>query len=224
MQQNQTEIWKPVVGYEGLYEVSNMGRVKKLFDEGFMILKCNLSNKYPYNICGISKKDAKIKTVYTHRLVAEAFIENPENKPQINHKDYNTKNNNVNNLEWVSAKENMNHRSLIPKKKSKITPFPVAESIRALYAQGELSQLAISELYGVSRRIVNRIVNNKGRTKDSRNRSSKITEQQLEEMKTLRFHGIRFTDIAKTYKISASHCMRIISNNGTKSRVYCDGK
>lgn len=95
------ETWKNVRGYEGLYQISDLGRVKSLKK----ILKPSNSEYKRVNLY----KNGKIKTYYIHRLVAEAFIPNPENKPQINHKDENKYNNNVNNLEWCTHKENMNH-------------------------------------------------------------------------------------------------------------------
>jgi hypothetical protein len=104
------EIWKPIKNYEGLYEVSNLGRVKSLPKGKFsrkseMILTLR---KHPYkcvNLC----KDGKVSTKTVHRLVAEAFIANPYNKPVINHIDCNPSNNNVSNLEWVTELENQMH-------------------------------------------------------------------------------------------------------------------
>ena len=109
------EVWKPVVGYEGLYEVSNMGRVKSLGN--------GKSNNSSYSKERILKgrkthrgylrvnlyKNNKAKDYYIHRLVAEAFIPNIDNLPCINHKDENPKNNHVTNLEWVTYKENNNY-------------------------------------------------------------------------------------------------------------------
>ena len=108
------EEWRPVVGYEGLYEVSNMGRVKSLermkWDNGGCC-------KVPERILKARKvgggylkvnlyKDGKSKSCRIHRLVAEAFIPNPDGLPVINHKDENPKNNNVDNLEWCSYSYN----------------------------------------------------------------------------------------------------------------------
>ena len=101
------EIWKPVKGFEGLYEVSNIGNVYS------HRLKRNLmlsADKLGYIRIGLERTNRKdIKNFYVHRLVANAFIENPHNKPFINHKDENKKNNSVENLEWCTHKENMNY-------------------------------------------------------------------------------------------------------------------
>ena len=99
------EIWKPVVGYEGLYEVSNMGRVKSLFRYK-KELKPNYCTNYPTVQLF---KDGKVKCMLIHRLVAEAFIPNPLNLPQVNHIDENKHNFSVDNLEWCDAEYNMNY-------------------------------------------------------------------------------------------------------------------
>jgi len=118
------EIWKPIKGFEGYYEVSNKGRVKSLsrivYDAGTaktrktkeIILKLQLRKKgYLYvNL----NKNSKHKAIGVHRLVAYAFISNPENKPQVNHINENKTDNTVNNLEWCTAKENLHHSKLKP--------------------------------------------------------------------------------------------------------------
>ena len=124
------EEWKDIEGYEGLYQISNEGRVKALerYVDNFWgtkqyirerVLKGNQTNGYlTVSLC----KNGIPKNVYIHRLVAEAFIPNPDGKPCIDHKDTNTFNNNVTNLCWCTAKENSNnpktrlHNSLGQKK------------------------------------------------------------------------------------------------------------
>ncbi len=103
------EVFKDINGYEGLYKVSNKGNIKSLVKryKGINILNKGI-DKSRYSIVSLCK-DKKHKTKTVHRLVAIAFIPNAENKPQINHKDGNKQNNNVNNLEFVTAKENMKH-------------------------------------------------------------------------------------------------------------------
>lgn len=99
------EIWKDIKDYEGLYQVSNLGRVKRVTTG--RVLKA-LKHKGGYSMVTIYKNNV-MSTKTIHRLVAEAFIPNPENKPQINHIDENKTNNMVSNLEWVTSKENNNH-------------------------------------------------------------------------------------------------------------------
>lgn len=97
------EEWKDIPNHEGFYQVSNLGRVRRCY-----VLKPDITiNKktgYKVNRITIQKKKYTI-----HRLVAELFIDNPLCKEQVNHKDGNTLNNCVNNLEWVTPKENTQH-------------------------------------------------------------------------------------------------------------------
>jgi len=114
------EIWKDVVGYENLYQVSNLGRVKSLarktnnqFCRKDIILAV-ADDTYGYDQVLLCRRvnGLRVKnTIKVHRLVATAFIVNVHNKPLINHKDWNRKNNHVSNLEWCTSKENLNHRN-----------------------------------------------------------------------------------------------------------------
>lgn len=104
------EEWRDIAGYEGLYMVSNLGRVKSLNynrtgQEG--ILKAR-NDSYGYLQAHLYK-DGKDKGCAIHRLVAKAFLPNPENYNEINHKDENKENNCVQNLEWCSRKYNVNY-------------------------------------------------------------------------------------------------------------------
>ena len=121
------EYWKPVVGYEGLYEVSNWGRIKSIRFGKERILKQHI--RCGYYIVSLWK-NGKGKTYSVHRLVAEAFLEIPEELRhlegtrylQVNHKDEDKTNNIVSNLEWCDAKYNTNFGTCIErrsKKKSK---------------------------------------------------------------------------------------------------------
>ena len=100
-------MWKPIVGYEGLYEVSDQGEVRRILKSGkTRLMKPYGGSKY-YTLC-LSNKCAK-KTVNVHQLVANAFLEKPKDAEEINHKDGNKKNNKVENLEWVTQQQNLIH-------------------------------------------------------------------------------------------------------------------
>ena len=99
------EIWKDILNYEGLYEISNLGKIRNIKSK--RVLKLTKSHN-GYLKTNLSKK-GKLKTVFIHRLVAEAFIPNPNNLPQVNHKDGNKENNNVFNLEFCTEKHNSLH-------------------------------------------------------------------------------------------------------------------
>lgn len=96
----EDEIWKPIKDYEGIYEVSNYGRIRSLRRAAPRILK-TANNGYGYLIINLSKDSIK-KTVKVHKLVAEAFIPNPNNLPTIDHINRNRNDNRVENLRWVS--------------------------------------------------------------------------------------------------------------------------
>lgn len=103
------EEWKDIVGYEGLYKVSNIGRVYGVKRKH--ILKHNSNHGY-FLVC-LCKCGAE-KYFRIHRLVAEAFIPNPDKLPYVNHKDENKQNNAVDNLEWCTAQYNTEYSQAKP--------------------------------------------------------------------------------------------------------------
>lgn len=97
----KNELWRPVSGFN--YEVSSLGRVKR---DGHILKLLSLPKGYKYVVlCKNGKKVHK----YVHRLVAEAFIPNPEDKQEVNHKDGDKCNNNMLNLEWSTSSQNRKH-------------------------------------------------------------------------------------------------------------------
>lgn len=111
------EIWKDIKGYEGYYQISNLGRVKGLkrkvnSSNGEREIKETIlnftDNGNGYKIIGLCRYDKRIN-FYIHRLVADAFVDNPYNEKEINHIDYDKSNNRVDNLQWCNRKENIMH-------------------------------------------------------------------------------------------------------------------
>jgi len=164
---NMEEIWKPVVGYESGYEVSNKGRVRSIDRQiirsnGWRqtltgrILVPSLNNQKRLRVSLNSKNDRR----FIHRLVGEAFLDNPEGKKQINHIDGNPTNNCLENLEWVTQEENIKHAhetGLIKKWK-----FTSDEEllIVAEYNSGEHTYSSLGRKYNVSHKTITRIVQN----------------------------------------------------------------
>lgn len=127
------EIWKDVPGYEGLYQVSNLGRIKSLpktiiYKDGrSKSIQCHIlkpqGNGNGYLKLTLCNKAHHQKQHYIHRLVAEAFLPNPMNKPVINHKDENKTNNKASNLEWCTVAYNNTYGTKIARQTSKTSLY-----------------------------------------------------------------------------------------------------
>lgn len=176
----EEEIFKSIIGYEGLYEISNFARIKSLPKEwtcgrngsqlkskGETFLAINESRK-DYNFVSLSD-GKKLKYISVHRLVAKHFVENIDNKPDVNHKDGNKRNNRYDNLEWCTKHENQIHAYKnglqVSQKgsahhKSKLSEIHVLE-IRKLVKNGNVSRRELSERYGISQSQIHRIIYNK---------------------------------------------------------------
>lgn len=161
------EKWLPILGYEGLYEVSDLGRVRSVDRRvaykttgGTMLRRGQLIEGVPDKkgyrhlvLC----KNGKQRTVFTSRLVAQTFVPNPSNFPDVHHKDFNKSNNSANNLEWVTHQQNIGH-SVIEGRYAKKLTAEIVSSIRARHGAGE-SQASISRDLGLRYQTVHLIVN-----------------------------------------------------------------
>jgi hypothetical protein len=166
------EIWKDIKGYEGIYKISNLSRVKRIYknvkgdskDEHILSQKLGKRGYYYVNL----SKRQRYKSKTIHRLVAIAFIPNPKNKPTINHKDGNKLNNNIKNLEWATYKENSNHawkNNLYNPKplkgednpRSKFTNTQVI-AIRNQYKNSNISYTELSIKYGVDASTIRKMI------------------------------------------------------------------
>lgn len=104
------EIWKDIKGYEGLYQVSNLGKVRSMnFLKKKIVHELRLHEHRNGYISAMTQVKSVQKRLSVHRLVALHFIPNPENLPDVNHKDFNKQNNHFDNLEWNTKKQNIRH-------------------------------------------------------------------------------------------------------------------
>lgn len=148
--------WKRIEGFEN-YEVSDTGLVWSHLSN--TLIKGQLT--HGYRCLNLRSSDGKYVRRPVHRLVAQAFIPNPLNKPSVNHKDLNPQNNNVSNLEWMTQKENALHAYDNGKTRGcYITPLTDEQIVDILqsYAQGE-SQNSIAKRYQMTQGGISRIVN-----------------------------------------------------------------
>ena len=161
------EIWKDVVGFEGIYQVSNLGKVKSLkFGKEKYLSITKSSIGYLNTKLQLNKKN---KSFLVHRLVAETFIKNEFNKPCVNHINGIKTDNRVENLEWCTHKENTEHslkNDLIKtgcnRKQSKLSLKDI-EYIRKNYKEKDKKNggYKLAEMFGVSRNCISNVVKNK---------------------------------------------------------------
>ncbi len=169
----QQEIWKNIKGYEKYYQISSTGKIKSLErkDARGYLRKEKIRKLIKGSTNGYVTIKLMVNKTYKHylfhRLLAEAFIPNPENKPEVNHKDGNKFNNNISNLEWVNRTENINHafknglmndRHGIGNSQTKLTEKQVLE-IRKLYPKFKQKELA--KKYNVYFSTICKIINRK---------------------------------------------------------------
>ena len=130
------EIWCPIKGYEGLYEVSDKGRVKSLKFGKERILKL-IRDQNGYLLINLYK-NGEMKTYRIHSIVAKTFIPNPDNLPEVNHKDEDKTNNSVINLEWCDQKYNCNYGTRIKRISEKMTNGKLSKPVLQYTKSGEL--------------------------------------------------------------------------------------
>lgn len=166
---------RPVVGYEGLYEVSCDGLVyslsrivyssdnKRLYTKVEKVLSFETTKTGYHRV--ILCKEGKSRKIFVHRLVCEAFIQNPGNKPFVNHKDGVKLNNRLSNLEWCTAKENTKHAIeqglQTPKIQKTNIPDNIKQEVKKYYIKGSSTRgcVATGNKFGIGKQTVLNIVN-----------------------------------------------------------------
>lgn len=136
--------WKPIVGYEGLYEVSGIGTVRCRKSDHYRLLKQKFNRFTGYYAVDL-RKDGQCKTCSVHRLVATAFLPNPDGLPFVNHKDEDKTNNSVGNLEWCTSEYNNLYSSY--KRWKKVEAYTVDGELLATFE----SEGAAAQMLGVSK-------------------------------------------------------------------------
>ena len=170
-----TEEWKPVVGYEGYYEVSSLGRVRSV--ERLVVRKTGQRVVFPGVVLSTFLspngriqvslwKGNRMKNPQVHRLVAMAFLPNPDNLPEVNHKDENPQNNRVENLEWCTKKYNMNYGTRVERMVQKLW-VPVVGIDKDGNEYRFASMLEAAEKTGARKQEISNICRGCGRAKRS---------------------------------------------------------
>lgn len=217
LEELKVEEWRDVEGYEGFYQVSNFGRVKRIKCIRPHILKPTLISGYCY--VDLSKQN-QTKQHRIHRLVAKAFIPNPNCKPEINHIDGHKLNNHVANLEWATGVENMEHAVKLGLQKSGADVYNAgltleqANEILSSYVAGsqQFGSKALAKKFGVTYRQILRVVHGRTYKKASGTRQPPkprkpaifLTEEQKNVIRSKYVKGsIEFgaTALAKIYNV-----------------------
>lgn len=157
------EIWKIIPGYNNRYSVSNLGRV-------WSDSTCRILTIFPTNLgyCRVNfTTNGKCNAHLLHRLVAQAFIQNPDNKPEVNHKDGDKSNNKSDNLEWSTSSENKIHAREIgilsmgtSRPDAKVNEFIVEQILEDRF-KNSLTQEHLANKYNISRTAIRNIINRK---------------------------------------------------------------
>lgn len=195
----ESEIWKDVVGYEGIYEVSNKGRIKSKHYGKKVFLKTQKT--YDGYITTKLSIGGNSKRCSLHRLVAIAFLGNPENKPQVNHKDGNKLNNYMDNLEWVTAQENVIHAWKTGLKGNTVYFFE--KEIVEDYKKGMIST-ELTKKYKTSWVAIRKLLKKNGLEIITISERNSIYKFDKNELKKDFDNGMKVKDIAKKHKSSKS--------------------
>ena len=194
---NNVEFWKPVTDYEKLYEISSQGRIRsnhKKSNPNKILKQSNTTTGYKkVELC----KNGTRKSFKVHRLVASAFVPNPEAKPYVNHIDSNTVNNIVSNLEWCTQKENMLHASIHGNHQSKA--WNKKDEICKKYEDGYSLRVLAKEYAGNNVGTIKRVLKRTGTHIRSLSEQKTIYKIDLGKLVKMFETGARNADIARYF-------------------------
>lgn len=209
---SQVETWKDIEGYEGQYQISSYGSVKSLarhpkgrfasVPDKVMAFKVSKSGYQTLGLC----KDGKKTFFIAHRLVAQYFLANTENKPTVNHKDGVKTNNNVGNLEWATCKEQMSHavtNNLLEVRGAPKYSPELKQQLRDEYTLSGASIYSLSCKHKISERTVGRIV--KGEIEPK----TKLSRLDVVSIISLRNEGKTLKSISEKFNCGISQIHRI---------------
>lgn len=219
----EKEIWRDITGYEGRYQISSFGRIKSFWRGAERILKAEISRN------GYLRVDLRShgshKHFCVHRLVANAFVDNPNLKPQINHRDGNKLNNQASNLEWVTATENIRHaieEGLRPSGENCFNARLTAEQVVFIRDECKnLTQKQVAAMFNVNPATINEIrlgktYRNAGgtiRKSEFHKPPIYLTETQKQEIRQMHIKGDRkfgARALAKKYGTAEPTIYRIV--------------
>lgn len=232
------EVWKDIKGYEGHYQVSNHGTVKsmprmrKTKGDSFAplygrILKQKTS-KSGYKVLHLHANEDECHPS-VHRLVALAFIDNPENKPTVNHIDGNKTNNKMSNLEWATSSEQMTHAlklDLIELRGAPKFSKHLKQEIHEYYKNNKISLLELAKMFNMSERTAGRIAKSvipRTTTRVLKNKETVIenilTKDEVDEIKLLRLQGWTFAKLAAKFNRGLSQMHRVVNNKSRATTI-----
>ena len=166
------EKWKTIPNTNGYYDISNKGRIRSYHNHGHNKLKTPRLLNWSLDVSGYEVKtisvDTKPVNIKAHRVIAEAFIPNPENKPYINHLNSNPSDNRIENLEWCTASENTKHmfdtgrKTLVGENHNQsILNRKKVKEIRKIYKEQDITQKELGKKYGVTCHCISAVIRRK---------------------------------------------------------------
>lgn len=220
-----SEIWRDIAGYDGLYQVSNLGRVRRLHKHTPPRISKALPNRGGY-LCVALCRGNKSKTCTIHRLVAMAFVSNPDNKPEVNHINGIKTDNRAENLEWCTRSENTRHAlttGLMTQGEERYNAKLTAAQVVYIRENPDgLTGAKLADMFGVTATAVSYVQSGKtyrnagGRVREAKPHISRVPDDIRAEIRQLYVYGSRKFGsyaLAKKYGITSTAILKIVNEN-----------